>query len=526
MSKRRKQNLIDNETARIPSVNQEQPMDISNDALQSESELEKIAPVVDDKALKTQSPSKKLTFALLFIAVNLVAILGTAVMEFAGNDAPVHISSVWNTFMDNWYWGVGAIAMFVIGYLAQGAKRYVLLKSTLKKHLPLIGLNATILCKYYDNITPLSTGGQPFEIYYLRKKGIPVGIASGVPIVSYAIDRIAYVIVALVTICIYGFGSTSTVIIVLCVIGLSINAFIPVAIFVFTVMPNVGEAITSFVVKIATTLHLTKNPDKLKHKLTDSIIEYAECIKYFLKKSKKRMFIGFLLSCVFFLSLYSIAFFTVRMSGNSSVGWGEMFALCVICYTSVTMLPTPGNSGGAELSFRSIFAKYLSGGLLFWGMLAWRIISYYFTIVIGIILIIIQQIGTIRKFNKLAKAEQSSSAKTQNQTAENKANINSNAVTEAKTSDGSAAKESEVINNADNNLATDNLSINKTNAVVAGKTIPLENNSEDSLEGASLIMQFEAIIDENKPLVVEKTVDCADKNEQNSSNSVDDKNKE
>lgn len=398
----RKDDIIDEHVACVPSVEGEQSIEMTAEAEAAEKELERIAAAEDSAAMKTKRGSKNLAITLLFIAVNVIAVVLTALMEFTGGEEPAPFVQVWRVYLENWGWMLGALALVVVAQFLQAAKRYVFLRSTLKKKLPIISMNATLLCKYYDNITPLGSGGQPFEIYYMRKKGVPVGVASGVPLVSYALDRIAYVFIAFVVLIAYGFGDTSVVIKILCIIGLLINAAIPFALLFFSIMPKTAEALAGGVAKIAKTLHLTKDAEKFKLKLTGSIKEYAECIKYFLNKSKGRMILGFVLSVLYLLALYSLPYFTIRMSGTANVSWGEMYALCVICYTSVTMLPTPGNSGGAELSFRSIFAEYLSGGKLFWGIMSWRVFSYYISIFVGFILIVGQ---SIYKFTKAGKAE-------------------------------------------------------------------------------------------------------------------------
>lgn len=400
----RKDDIIDEREACVPSVGDEpRTIDMSADAEKTEKELEKIAPADKSGATKTKNTSKNFAITLLFIAVNVLAVVLTALMEFSGGEEPVPFVEVWRVYIKNWGWMLGALGMFVAANLCQSIKRHIFLKSTLNKKLPIISMNATLLCKYYDNITPLGSGGQPFEIYYLRKKGIPVGVASGVPLVSYALDRVAYVfIVAIVLIC-YGFGEISTFLTVLCIIGLVINAAIPTALLFFSVLPETAERVAGFVSRIAKALHLTKDAELFKHKLTDNVKEYAECIKYFLKKSKLRMLVGFILSALYFLTLYSIPFFTIRMSGTTGIRWGEIFALCVICYTSVAILPTPGGSGGAELSFRSIFARFLQGGKLFWGIMSWRLFSYYLSIFVGIVLIIGQSVFKLTKSGKLER---------------------------------------------------------------------------------------------------------------------------
>ena len=158
-------------------------------------------------------------------------------------------------------------------------------------------------------------------------------------------------------------------------------------------MPKISNAVSRFIAKIATKLHIVKDEKAFEKKLTESIVEYADCIIYFLKKSKTSIIISFLCSIAYYVALYSLPYFIIRLCGsNANISWGQTFTYCVICYATVTLLPTPGGSGGAEISFRSIFAGYIATeGMVLWGILSWRMLSYYFFVAIGIILIIAQQ---------------------------------------------------------------------------------------------------------------------------------------
>ena len=393
--------LIQDEAVDMPVAESKQ-MNISGEAEEAEKELEKIS-ASEQKPLKTKSIGKKWALAALFVCVNIAAVLGTALLELTGDNKPTHISEVWNIYMQNWIWLVGLGIVFILSLALNAIKRYMLLKCTLKKKMPVVSMNSALICNYYDAITPLGSGGQPFEIYYLRKKGVPVGIASGVPIVSYCLDRVAFVLVALVSVIWQGFGDVDTIIIVLFVLGIAVNAFIPFAILSFTIMPKVAHAVSRFVAKVGYKLHIVKNEEDCYKKIVGSILEYAECLKYFMHKSKIRFLFGSILSILSLTALYSFPYFILRMSGVSDISWIKMLSLTSICYVSVTLLPTPGNSGGAEFSFRSIFAGYLSGGRLLWGMLSWRIVSYYLYIICGFILYLVQQ---AYKFTKSGKREQ------------------------------------------------------------------------------------------------------------------------
>ena len=112
-----KQSLLDNEqllqdeAVELPVAESEQ-LNINSEAEEAEKELEKIS-AAEQKPLKTKSIGKKWALAALFICVNLAAVLGSAILEFTGGNAPTPISEAWNTYMQNWVWLVGLLAVFV-----------------------------------------------------------------------------------------------------------------------------------------------------------------------------------------------------------------------------------------------------------------------------------------------------------------------------------------------------------------------------------------------------------------------------
>ncbi len=98
------------------------------------------------------------------------------------------------------------------------------------------------------------------------------------------------------------------------------------------------------------------------------------------------------------LSLCSIAYFTLKFFGfdwSSRTGfteWLQVVQLCFILYAAISFIPTPGNSGAADLSFYLLFDTGLGlsgtnvyGGLAFPAMIVWRFLSFYSFIIIGFI---------------------------------------------------------------------------------------------------------------------------------------------
>ena len=64
--------------------------------------------------------------------------------------------------------------------------------------------------------------------------------------------------------------------------------------------------------------------------------------------------------------------------------------MTIIVYSAISFIPTPGNSGAAELSFMILFTA-LNGSLVvskYWAMAYWRFCCYFLIVLIGIVFII------------------------------------------------------------------------------------------------------------------------------------------
>ena len=171
----------------------------------------------------------------------------------------------------------------------------------------------------------------------------------------------------------------------------------PLGVLVFSIMPKVGDFIARAVSKILGFFHLAKNTEKIRENAVNSMKEYASCIIYFFSKYSFATLLVFLFGMCYNIAIYSVPYFIIRMCGvpAESVDYFTVFTLCLICFSTITIFPTPGNSGAAEISFYSIFSSYLASlgaGVLFWGVISWRVVTYYLFIIVGIGLMIVEKI--------------------------------------------------------------------------------------------------------------------------------------
>ena len=117
-------------------------------------------------------------------------------------------------------------------------------KAVIGKVRPGVAIKTSFLGKFYDNITPFATGGQPMQIYYMTTKGVDVSLSSAVVLIRYfgsiyaftfigAVSMIAGVSVGVLD----GVGS-ATLLQILGWVGLFVNLIIPVFIALFVFFPK------------------------------------------------------------------------------------------------------------------------------------------------------------------------------------------------------------------------------------------------------------------------------------------------
>jgi len=80
--------------------------------------------------------------------------------------------------------------------------------------------------------------------------------------------------------------------------------------------------------------------------------------------------------------------------------WLEIVSLSILCDVASSLVPMPGGSGAAELSFMGLFGAMFKPDMAFWAMLFWRLFTYYGIILCGLILIVWDSIVRMRKRKK------------------------------------------------------------------------------------------------------------------------------
>lgn len=354
-------------------------------------ESEHIAFKVEDYHKQVQAHTQKGSMKrkwiiAIFVLANVFAIGLTVLLEFNRKGEKYPLSTVLDTWAEN-YWYVIFAFLCTIVYLILDALKYsfMLRKITGKAQLPLAMKVATI-GRYYDNITPLAIGGQPFQVYYLHKADVPAGASTAMPIASFFFTQLSQVLLFLVVIIFNHKVITDPAMIWTSCIGAFFCIFVPFLIVFFSIMPKTAWKITNACLKLLNKLHIIKDLAKVRKKVRSFVFDYSRSLQI-IAKTRFAVPVVFFLSMLMIVAFNAIPFFVLKACGQH-IDIITVVSMCLVVNCAISFVPTPGNSGAAEGMFFIVFAG-LSGGFLAWGTILWRVASYYTIITAGIIMLLV-----------------------------------------------------------------------------------------------------------------------------------------
>lgn len=327
---------------------------------------------------------KRSLLIFLFVLLNVVVIAATAGAEFGNSANAAGLSEV----KIDWWLLIPTVLCFLVA-LTFEIRKYVVMMQEMSKdkgefnrgEARKVARRTVLLGKYYDNITPAAIGGQPFQIYYMRKNsGLSKGTSTSIPIFGMIAGQIGFLIIALIC---FIFGSAAinnAILLTTAWFGLLFYAFWPVMIAGISFFPKQTTAFINFIVKILAKMHIIKNRNAALEKVESELKEYTKSIKTILKT--KGLFAKTVALSVGFNFLIAVIPFFVLTAFGGGLDFWTCLATTVAVMAAVYFIPTPGNAGAAEGTFFLVFSG-LSSGYVFWAMLLWRFFSYYIYIILG-----------------------------------------------------------------------------------------------------------------------------------------------
>lgn len=281
-----------------------------------------------------------------------------------------------------------AFLMLFLFWLCKVLSMHLLI---IKEHKDFKLFKTTLLImrtQFVNAITPFSTGGQPYQVYYLKKNNIDIGSSTSIIVQNFIVYQIALVflgIVALFSNYIFGFFPKNHLLTRLIILGFTINTLVIIVLFVVSFAKKINKKIIKLGITVLTKLRIVKNKEKTLKKWDNYINDFHNNATVLLKH-KKLFFSTIFYNLCALVFLYSIPIFILYAMGDmNSMNVYEAIIASAYVMLIGSFVPIPGGTGGLEYGFVKFYGFFIHGSILSATMLIWRFITYYFGLIVGAI---------------------------------------------------------------------------------------------------------------------------------------------
>lgn len=367
----------------------------------SNSDSTPLSVAKNDASIESSDKRKKkllkILLTILFIVLMGAIIAYTAVSDFTGES--VSGDRVAELIGQNAIYIWILFGLFGFTVLMETFKLFIMIQKTTGKYKFGTAFNCAALGRFYDYVTPLGSGGQPFQMYYLAKHGVASGPAGAIPIGTLFLTQFSFFVCAIIS---FSFGVNQEIvplyIQIIAYFGAVFYIAVPLFLVVFSFIPKAGYRVIEWGVSILTKLRLCKNPEKWIKKGKNAIDNNKKNMAIIFK-SKRILIVCTLLSLLYIIAQCSMPYFALLLfsdalkSANLTPSWAlwfEVTRITFFIYCAITFIPTPGNSGAADGTFYGLFRAVLVSvaGASFTCMMVWRIFSFYMYLILGIIVLV------------------------------------------------------------------------------------------------------------------------------------------
>lgn len=358
---------------------------------------EKIEEV--NKEVQSISSKKKKIRSLVFFIFNIFLVAGILIWNIMSSDdfTPFGLLDVYYAYIVVALLFVGLIVLIDVFTVHR-----MIYHKTLRSRWAL-AYKSTGILRYYDAVTPMSSGGQPFMATYLMSRDISGAVALSIPVAKLVFQQIAWLIVTFICLMIsVSQNLLNTAVLTTSIIGFILVLLVVLLILTISFSKKFGEKIVGGGVKLLVKMHILKDYDKWYGKAMGFVENYQTTMKEY-SKAKADVFFQLLMHALRYVCLFSIPFFIYcGFKGWQPQKFGEFFLFTAMIDLSSSFIPLPGGTGMNEITFTSLFYQYL-GGATFWALLFWRFCSYYFYLIQGLLLLTYDTLYGNKKYKWVKK---------------------------------------------------------------------------------------------------------------------------
>lgn len=320
---------------------------------------------------------KNSIFLLLITAVVLVFVLK--------DDFPSIVKSLRDA---NFGYLLIAVLCFFIGIMFEARAYQEIIQGYEFKYTFKQAYKMLLITKFFNGVTPFSSGGQPMQVYLLKKDGIRFTKGTNIIIQNFIIYQAALVVLGLFAVLYNYFNPIFTEVTLLkhlVTVGFIMNTLVMLGLILISFSSKFNHFILRKGVGLLYKLHVIKDKEKMLDKWKERLDDFHEGTDY-LKNNKLLCLRAFIYNLIYLVLIYIMPYFVILSLNHGNVSeFTPVKAIVSSAYVLImgSFVPIPGGSGGIEYGYLRFFGNFIKGSLLKASLLIWRTISYYLPMVIG-----------------------------------------------------------------------------------------------------------------------------------------------
>lgn len=320
---------------------------------------------------------------ILLVIVSFIVIFFSLKDDF--NGAINYFKSI------NYLWILIAILFMLANIFFQSLSQYRFLKEVDPNYKFSSCFRLMCMAMFFNAITPFSSGGQPFEMYLLNKEGIKVSDSLNALIQNFITYQFGLIFTGTVVVVINAIFKTlpdSLLLKKIVLIGYFVNIIVMGLIIFFSRAKKFNTKLFSKIIKFIFHFKFIKDREEKEAKFLKYLDDFYNSTAI-MKNNKKNTILSFIFNLISLCFLYLIPVFVFYALGNYELSFENSFVASAFTFLIGSFVPIPGATGGLEYGFMDFFKVFISNAtLLSAGMLLWRLITYYFSMFLGGIILI------------------------------------------------------------------------------------------------------------------------------------------
>lgn len=274
------------------------------------------------------------------------------------------------------------ILLMASDYSSQAIRTMIIVRSLGYKITFFQSLENFFITVFFSLVTPMSIGGQPFQIYHLTKLGIPSHEATNISLtrmfesvfITFTIDIMMLKIILRVL--------KGTLGLSLIMVGFFVTFGITIAGLLTFTNRDLLFAIFKFFSRITK----SKKLEERERKALEWLDMMTKSTRELFRKNYWTLIVDFILGILTSLIPSFMIKYAIEAVSARNVPLYVVWGVVNMLNTIVFYIPTPGSSGGVEGFYQLVFSHIYEPKAVMTGVFVFRLVTYYLIVLLGILL--------------------------------------------------------------------------------------------------------------------------------------------